>query len=358
MAFLEAVGVSKGFAVRRRWIPVIEAADLAVERGEFVAIVGFSGSGKSTLISLLAGLQRADRGAIKLDGCEVVSPGPERAVVFQSYALYPHKTVAENLAFPLRMSRIATTDIRTRVRDMARLLRIEELLERKPRQLSGGQQQRVALGRALIRRPHVFLLDEPLSNVDARLRVALRQELKALHQTVRTTLVYVTHDQEEAMVLSDRIAVMHAGNILQCAPPREIYARPASRTVAELLGNPPINILDVQVNGSAIVLPGGQEVPVPASPTNRLANLPPRFQLGIRPEHLSLSATPGFARVNVRQVEHLGRETHVLLDAKAYTLTVRTDADHVVQLGETIWWSWDWSHLLCFDPQSGALLSI
>ena len=357
MARVQLVGVSKHFGQTAAVTDLI----LDVAEGEFLTILGGSGCGKSTTLHLIAGLELPSSGHILFDHDDVTALSPRErnvAVVFQSYALYPHKTVAENLAFPLRMSHIAATDIRTRVRDMARLLRIEELLERKPRQLSGGQQQRVALGRALIRRPRVFLLDEPLSNLDTRLRVALRQELKALHQTVRTTLVYVTHDQEEAMVLSDRIAVMHAGNILQCAPPREIYARPVSRTVAELLGNPPINILDVQVNGTAIVLPGGQEVPVPASPTNWLANLPPRFQLGIRPEHLSLSTAPGFARVNVRQVEHLGRETHVLLDANAYTLTVRTDADHIVQPGETIWWSWDWSHLLCFDPQSGTRLSI
>jgi multiple sugar transport system ATP-binding protein len=278
------------------------------------------------------------------------------AVVFQSYALYPHKTVAENLAFPLRMGRVATADIQARVREIARLLQIETLLERKPRQLSGGQQQRVALGRALIRRPRVFLLDEPLSNLDARLRVALRQELKTLHQTVRTTLVYVTHDQEEAMVLSDRIAVMHAGKIVQCASPRALYAAPASRTVAELVGSPPINILDITVDGMTLVLPGGTGVRVPTAHRAWLAQLPQRFHLGVRPEHLSLTVAPGLACAIVRQVEYLGKDMHIVLDAGAYTLTARKEADERIQQGERVSWNWEWTHLLCFAQEHGTHL--
>src|SRR5581483_7034213 len=310
MARVQLVGVGKHFGQTA----AVTALTLDVAEGEFLTILGGSGCWKTTTLHLIAGLESPSSGRILFDHDDVTALSPRErnvAVVFQSYALYPHKTVAENLAFPLRMSRIAAADVRARVREMARLLRIEELLERKPRQLSGGQQQRVALGRALIRRPRVFLLDEPLSNMDARLRVALRQELKALHQTVRTTLVYVTHDQEEAMVLSDRIAVMHAGNILQCAPPRDIYARPASRAVAELLGNPPINILDAEVNKTSVMLPGGQAVPVPATHAAWLTRLPQRFQLGVRPEHLSLTAASGCARARVRHVEHLGKETHV-----------------------------------------------
>jgi multiple sugar transport system ATP-binding protein len=274
-------------------------------------------------------------------------------VVFQTYALYPHKTVAENLAFPLVMSRTPKREIAARVDDMARLLRIEELLRRKPRELSGGQQQRVALGRALIRRPQVFLLDEPLSNLDARLRVALRQEIKALHQTVHTTLVYVTHDQEEAMVLSDRIAVMHAGQVLQCASPGEIYANPASLTVAELVGSPTINRIEVEVRGKKLVLPDGMVISIPSFRAEQFAGVPQQLCLGIRPEHLRLSIEGGLARGTVRQVERLGKETHVLLACGVYMLTVNAAADCVAQPGQITAWNWEWDHLLCFDPHDG-----
>jgi multiple sugar transport system ATP-binding protein len=226
-------------------------------------------------------------------------------------------------------------------------------LERKPRELSGGQQQRVALGRALIRRPRVFLLDEPLSNLDARLRIALRQEIKTLHQTVRTTLVYVTHDQEEAMVLSDRIAVMQAGRVLQCAPPREIYMNPANLTVAELVGAPTINQLDVEVRGRELIFPDGAVIAIPPLFVERFANAPVSLRIGARSEHVALSSQGGLARGTVRQVEQLGKEAQVLLDCGAYTLTVRAAGDCAVQPGETVAWDWEWERVLCFDPRDG-----
>lgn len=355
MARVQLRGVTKDYDRTK----AVDDLTLDIAEGEFLTLLGGSGCGKSTTLHLIAGLEPPSAGHILFDDVDVTSLSPRErnvAVVFQSYALYPHKTVAENLAFPLRMGRVATADIQARVHEIARLLQIEALLERKPRQLSGGQQQRVALGRALIRRPRVFLLDEPLSNLDARLRVALRQELKTLHQTVRTTLVYVTHDQEEAMVLSDRIAVMHAGKIVQCASPRVIYTAPASRTVAELVGSPPINILDITIDGMTLVLPGGTRVKVPAAHRAWLAPLPPHFHLGIRPEHLFLTAESGLACATVRQVEHLGKDMHIILDAELYTLTVRKEADESIQQGETVSWNWDWAHLLCFDQEYGTRL--
>jgi multiple sugar transport system ATP-binding protein len=230
------------------------------------------------------------------------------------------------------------------------------LLKRKPRELSGGQQQRVALGRALIRRPRVFLLDEPLSNLDARLRIALRREIKMLHQTVRTTLVYVTHDQEEAMMLSDRIAVMHAGRVLQCAPPREIYASPADQTVAELVGSPTINLLDAEVQGTVLVLPGEVKIAIPSLQAERFATVPQHLRLGIRPEHLHITSDSGSGRGVVRQIEQLGKETHVVLDCGAHSLTVRVAADCNLHLEQVVAWSWEWEHVLCFDPHNGKNL--
>src|SRR6266508_5968316 len=303
MAQVQLVGVSKHFGSTI----AVQALDLDIANGEFFTLLGGSGCGKSTTLHLIAGLETPSSGHILFDGEEVTALTPRErnvAVVFQSYALYPHKTVTGNLAFPLLMGRVPKAEIAARVREVARLLHIEELLQRTPRELSGGQQQRVALGRALIRRPRVFLLDEPLSNLDARLRIALRREIKALHQTVRTTFVYVTHDQEEAMVLSDRVAVLHQGRVLQCAPPQEIYTCPANLTVAELVGSPAINWIDVEVRGMALVLPGGTEMAIPAVQAERFATMPRRIRLGVRPEHLQLTPGSGPGRGLTRQVEH------------------------------------------------------
>jgi ABC-type sugar transport system ATPase subunit len=352
MARVQLVGVSKRFG------QTTAVADLTLDiaEGEFLTLLGGSGCGKSTTLNLIAGLESPSAGRISFDGEDVTFLSPRErnvAVVFQTYALYPHKTVAENLAFPLLMRRTPKREISTRVDEVARLLRIEELLERKPRELSGGQQQRVALGRALIRRPRVFLLDEPLSNLDARLRIALRQEIKALHQTVRTTFVYVTHDQEEAMVLSDRIAVMQAGRVLQCASPREIYTNPANLAVAELVGTPTINRLDVEVRGRELIVPGGKTIAIPPFFAERFARAPLQLRIGVRSEHVGLASERDLARGTVRQVEQLGKETQILLDCGAYMLTMTATGDCTVQPGETVAWNWEWERVLCFDPQDG-----
>ncbi len=228
-------------------VAVVRDLNLTIEDKEFFTFVGPSGCGKSTILNLLAGLEAVSAGTVFFDGENVnaLPPGDrDVAMVFQSYALYPHMRVYDNLAFPLKVKKVAADDIRRKVQRVAAVLGLEPLLRRLPRELSGGQRQRVALGRALIRRPRVFLMDEPLSNLDARLRIEMRAELKELHQRFPATTVYVTHDQEEAMALSDRIAVLHEGRIEQCGPPGEIYAQPATLFVAGFVGSPPMNVID------------------------------------------------------------------------------------------------------------------
>lgn len=259
MATIELEGVSKRFGRT----DVVTEINLRIAQGEFFTLVGPSGCGKSTLLSLIAGLELATSGTIRFDGQAVTDLSPRErdvAMVFQSYALYPHMTVAENIGFPLRLRGCSRDEVAAAVVDVARNLAIGDLLERRPRELSGGQRQRVALGRALVRRPRVFLLDEPLSNLDARLRLEMRAELKRLHAQYRITTVYVTHDQEEAMALSDRAAVLHEGRIQQCGAPMEIYENPRSLFIAGFIGSPPINVLDaervagiMQVPASAVV---------------------------------------------------------------------------------------------------------
>ena len=267
MASITFAGVSKRFGT----VTVLEALDLAIEEGEFFTFVGPSGCGKSTVLGLIAGLERPTSGTIRFDG-ERVDHLPPRdrdvAMVFQSYALYPHMSVAENIGFPLKLRGAGDTEIETAVAEVAARLGIEQLLDRRPRQLSGGQRQRVALGRALVRRPRVFLLDEPLSNLDARLRLETRAELKRLHGEYRITTVYVTHDQEEAMALSDRVAVLRAGRIEQCGPPLELYRRPDNLFVAGFVGSPPINVLDARQFRRL-------ELPASAAPEDVLVGLRP-----------------------------------------------------------------------------------
>jgi sn-glycerol 3-phosphate transport system ATP-binding protein len=242
VADVEFRGVTKRFADTT----AVEALDLEVEDGELMVLVGPSGCGKSTALRMVAGLEQPTEGTIRIGGRDVAGLSPGRrdiAMVFQSYALYPHMTVRKNLAFPLRRRRMERSDIDRRVAEVAEMLELDELLHRKPAQLSGGQRQRVAMGRALIREPVAFLLDEPLSNLDAKLRSELRAELKRLHARLETTMIYVTHDQVEAMTLGDRIAVMHRGRLLQVGRPDEVYNRPCNVFVARFVGSPAMNLL-------------------------------------------------------------------------------------------------------------------
>src|SRR5438874_655764 len=282
---------------------------LEIADGEFVSLVGPSGCGKSTTLNLIAGLDQPTSGSIRIDGkpVEGLEPGErDIAMVFQSYALYPHKDVRGNLAFPLEVARLERSEIDKRIAETAELLGISKLLSRKPRELSGGQRRRVALGRALVRKPRVYLLDEPLSNLDAGLRAQMRAELRRLHQRLRATFLYVTHDQAEAMTLSDRIAVLRAGELQQTGTPREIYQRPVNRFVAEFFGTPRINV----VPASALGLSGGE-----------LA--------GIRPEQLevAVAGASGAREAVVEQTELTGAEVWVTLRAGNESLVARAPAD-------------------------------
>ena len=305
MAAIRLEGVEKTFGSGQ---PVLRRIDLDIADGERLALVGPSGSGKSTLLRIIAGLELPTRGRVLIDGQDVTEVPPERrdvAMVFQSYALYPHKPVRENLAFGLRMRGIATTDIRARVEATAASLGLSSLLERLPAQLSGGQRQRVALGRAIVRDPRAFLFDEPLSNLDPRLRGETRAELIELHGRLRTTMVYVTHDQEEAMTLGQRVTVLHEGRIEQVDAPARLYNRPATIFVAQFIGSPPMNLIepDRLTPQSGIDVPSGAAL------------------LWLRPHDVRLIPQPALLRGVVQLVESLGATQIV---------HVRTDRGRVI----------------------------
>jgi multiple sugar transport system ATP-binding protein len=300
----------------------VKGCSLDIRDGEFVVLVGPSGCGKSTVLRMVAGLEEITGGSIAIAGRvvnDVEAKDRDIAMVFQNYALYPHMTVRKNMAFALRLRGVASAEVDRRVNDAARMLAIEELLDRKPGQLSGGQRQRVALGRAIVREPKVALFDEPLSNLDAKLRVATRAELKGLHQRLKTTSMYVTHDQEEAMTLGDRIVVMRDGVIQQVGTPLEVYQRPANRFVASFIGMPPMNFIEGRFESrpdSLYFVPEGEPtmgVPVGSENLGRM-NIPPdgRITLGVRPQalHVATDSEPGGGpiswRLDVSVVEPLG----------------------------------------------------
>lgn len=336
-----------------------------VPDGEFWVLVGPSGCGKSTILRTIAGLEAATSGDLYI-GDRRVNQVPARqrdvAMVFQNYALYPHLSVAENLAFGLRMRQIDGKTIQERVQTIARMLDITHLLERKPRQLSGGQQQRVALGRAIARQPQVFLLDEPLSNLDAQLRDDTRAELKQLHQRVGITTIYVTHDQVEAMTLADQIVILSQGRIQQIAPPKVLYQRPANRMVATFLGNPPMNILPASFDGYCFQV-NGQSIPCPEEVQDQVQPTPgQRFDLGIRPEYLQPVVTGGQLHTEVSVIEPLGRETLVRVtvpaqnQAAAIGLTLPVGVDWSLSPGDRLALQLDLTHLFVFDPATGTTL--
>jgi multiple sugar transport system ATP-binding protein len=309
MSSVEFRGVRKDFGGN----VVIPGLDLSIRDGEFLVLLGPSGCGKSTLMRMLAGLEDASAGEILIDGRVVNALSPQVrnvAMVFQNYALYPHMRVRDNLAFPLRMRGMKRSEIERRVREAAMTLGLENLLGRRPGELSGGQRQRVAMGRAIVREPAVFLMDEPLSNLDARLRVQVRTEIAALQQRLGTTTLYVTHDQVEAMTLGQRVAVMDAGRLQQVAEPLALYQQPANRFVAAFLGNPPMNIfpLRTRTQGGRVQLQlAGQWLDLPAEPPAGASHA------GLRPEHFGLPSAGGPAALTLRveAVESLGHETLV-----------------------------------------------
>ncbi|MEW6255241.1 MAG: sn-glycerol-3-phosphate ABC transporter ATP-binding protein UgpC [Pseudomonadota bacterium] len=310
-ARLELEGLSKAFGRTR----VLDGIDLAVEPGEMLVIVGASGCGKSTLLRLVAGLESPSAGRVRLDGTDITARDPaarDMAMVFQNYALYPHMSVFDNMAYGLRIRGLPRAQIAAKVEQAAAMLGLEALLARKPRHLSGGQRQRVAMGRAIVREPRLFLFDEPLSNLDAKLRLAMRVEIRRLQKSLGTTSLYVTHDQVEAMTLADRLVVMDAGRAVQVAPPLDIYRRPATLHVAGFIGAPPMNILPgVLTAGGAAAVAGG--LVLPFADGRRPGEEGRALLLGLRPEQVELVAPgdpePAHFTVQVELREPLGAET-------------------------------------------------
>jgi sn-glycerol 3-phosphate transport system ATP-binding protein len=351
MATVTLVGVRKSYGPRE----VVHGVTCAVEDGELVVVVGPSGCGKSTLLRMVAGLEAISAGTVAIDGRIVNGVEPKDrdiAMVFQNYALYPHMSVYDNMAYGLRMRRMSRGDIKRRVEHAAGILQLDELLERKPRQLSGGQRQRVAMGRAIVRDPKVFLFDEPLSNLDAKLRVQMRVEIKRLQQELRTTSLYVTHDQVEAMTLADRLIVMNAGSVDQIGPPLDLYERPATAFVAGFLGSPAMNLVPGRLETGGVAF--GDAV----LPLDRAGGEPGRPVLvGLRPEHLE-KAEDGSLSVRVELLERLGADTilHGRLAGAETPVTVRTAGTVGPRLGETVRFAIRPEHLHLFDPDNGRRL--
>jgi multiple sugar transport system ATP-binding protein len=314
--------------IRKNYGPleVLHGLDLAIDDGEFLVLVGPSGCGKTTLLRIIAGLETITEGRIEIGGRDVTMLPPrdrDIAMVFQNYALYPHMTVAQNMAFGLKLRRVAAPEIKERVGRAAGILGLADLLQRQPRQLSGGQRQRVAMGRAIVRDPQVFLFDEPLSNLDAQLRVQMRAEIKELHQKLASTAIYVTHDQIEAMTLADRIVVMREGWIEQVGDPLELYDRPANLFVAGFIGSPAMNFVPCEVAraSGAAKLVTADGLALPASPPGELA-AGQKLVLGVRPEHLVPSETSDGLQIRVAVVEPTGSETLVVGKLGGQTLQV------------------------------------
>ena len=349
-------------------VRAVEAVDLAIADGEFCVLVGPSGCGKSTTLRMIAGLEEISEGTLEIDGRRVNDlPAKDRdiAFVFQNYALYPHLTVAENIAFGLETRRAhrsalvaalsgagaargeESAAIRARVAEVSRTLGLDPLLARYPRELSGGQRQRVAVGRAIARDPKVFLFDEPLSNLDARLRIETRTELRMLHRRLKATIVYVTHDQEEAMTLADRLVVMHQGKVQQNASAQECYERPANRFVAGFIGTPPMNLVDGSA-ANGLFSASGASVAVPASLGTRAC------ALGFRPDRVRLAAkgAPGTVPATITSVERLGDRTDIALDSAWGRVVARLDADLATSARESdsVGFSFDASHAHFFEP--------
>jgi multiple sugar transport system ATP-binding protein len=350
-------------------VQAVKGIDLEIADEEFVVLVGPSGCGKSTTLRMIAGLEEISAGEIAIGG-NVVNDIPPRdrdiAMVFQNYALYPHMSVFDNMAFGLKLRKFPRDEIKRRVDQAARILDITTLLDRKPKALSGGQRQRVAMGRAIVRDPKVFLFDEPLSNLDAKLRVQMRTEIKKVHQTVRTTTIYVTHDQVEAMTLADRVVVMNHGVIEQVGPPQELYHRPTTRFVAGFIGSPAMNFLPVRVtngaHGLGLLLANDVTLPIPPSRHQRYAPYRDReMTLGLRPEHLTdplETVPPGFVRFEapVDVVEPMGMETMIHFFVDNTPVCARVNPATHAQPGEMLPLSADLNQMHLIEPDSGRVV--
>jgi multiple sugar transport system ATP-binding protein len=350
-------------------IEAVRSIDLDIPDNEFVVLVGPSGCGKSTTLRMIAGLEEVTSGDISIGG-EVVNDLPPKdrdiAMVFQNYALYPHMTAFENMSFGLKLRKIAKTEIRQRVEHAARILDITELLDRRPKALSGGQRQRVAMGRAIVRNPKVFLFDEPLSNLDAKLRVQMRTEIKRVHQKVKTTTVYVTHDQVEAMTLADRVVVMNHGRIEQIGTPQDLYHHPRTRFVAGFIGSPAMNFIPCRLEqtaaGMRVRISDSIALPVPATHEVRYASfLGKELVLGLRPEHITEPRHNGRAdgrdfAVALDVVEPMGMETMVFFTVSGTEICGRVEPSSAVDAGATMRLHANVDRMHLIDPASGAVI--
>ncbi|HEV7275030.1 MAG TPA: ABC transporter ATP-binding protein [Devosiaceae bacterium] len=334
--------VSKQFGA----VEVIRDLSLTVSAGEFCALLGPSGCGKSTLLRMIAGLETVTSGSIVISGRDVTQVPPAKrriSMVFQSYALYPHMTVRQNIAFSLDIAGVPKPEMAAKTEKVARLLQLEDYLDRKPSQLSGGQRQRVAIGRALVRDPEVFLFDEPLSNLDAKLRVQMRLELAKLHQDLRSTMIYVTHDQVEAMTLADRIVVLDSGRIAQVGSPLDLYRRPENKFVAAFIGSPAMNFLPVQpmdgADGNVTISLGGAMPLTVALRNGARASEGDAFELGIRPEHAGVTEAADPAALmtgRITMLERLGNATMLYIETERGMMVVEEDSESPARIGDAV----------------------
>jgi len=373
MASLDLVDVCKSFGA----VQILHDISIGLQDGEFLVLVGPSGCGKSTLLYIIAGLEEPTGGRVQLDGRDITHVAPADrniSMVFQSYALYPNMTVAKNIEFPLQMHKVDKIQRYERVRAVSQLLQIEALLDRKPRQLSGGQRQRVAIGRALAREPQLYLFDEPLSNLDAQLRVDMRTEIKKLHQRLKATIVYVTHDQIEAMTLATRIAVMNGGVLQQLGTPHEVYNRPANTFVAGFMGSPRMNLFAAgligRTDGMSLILQKGAGGPVRIDlPSEIVFPALARYAgqdviAGIRAEAVALAAAGEVAgptqcavEALVQVIEPTGADTLVVLDLGGHEFTARLEPDTVLSPNQRARFLIDVGKLVCFDGQTERLIA-
>ena len=371
MASLDLIGIQKSFGSSQ----ILHDISISHGDGEFLVLVGPSGCGKSTLMNIIAGLEEPSGGRLQLDGRDITSlPPADRniSMVFQSYALYPNMTVAQNIGFPLTMRKVEKSKRAERVKSVAKLLQIEHLLERRPRELSGGQRQRVAIGRALAREPQLYLFDEPLSNLDAQLRLDMRTEIKKLHQRLGATIVYVTHDQIEAMTLATRIAVMKGGVVQQLGTPYEVYNRPANTFVAGFMGSPRMNLINARLTqdgaGLALDIQTGTRPPVridlPNMPSAMSAHIGSDVIAGIRAEAVNLARAGMVAGqterafdARVEVIEPTGADTLVVLDVGGNEFTVRLEPDVSLKPGQDARFFVDLAKLVCFDAKTERLIA-
>ena len=349
MAHVEFRQITKSFGAHE----VIPPLDLDIDRGEFIVLVGPSGCGKTTTLRILAGLETASSGSVAIAGRDVTGMRPgERdcAMVFQNYALYPHMSVRGNIGYAMKVHGTPKDEIAARVGEAAALLGLDPYLDRKPANLSGGQRQRVAIGRALVRKPEVFLFDEPLSNLDAKLRVEMRAEIKMLQKRLGTTAVYVTHDQVEAMTMADRVVVMNAGRIEQVAAPIDLYERPANRFVANFIGSPAMNFFTVGIDGGAVRL-GDQRLALPPETAQRLGTRD-RVIFGIRPEHMRPGPFAADLEIMTDTLEPLGAHTLILGHVAGEKITAQVDPRFPAEVGKPCTVTLDMQEAHFFDPET------